>query len=372
MDWLTLLVGGLLGFLSAIGKDFLLEKSKNKLKTKNFKRQKLEEIFILMDKVSQEAVKPLLYKDSLDGAGAKIAMLVRFYFPELNEGYNKYIQVFQATALKTFRLDETLSAEELTKYYDAHRLFINELVAESKKYVQLNAEKKDKEYNITFAKSILGIIFTVIIAIYAAQYGAKESTRMGWQQKEFDLIIEYNTIAMDSFGLLSEQFKLFDNTHNNIVNGINVAISSTYSISNNLDQNITASVDISKMKLSLNNSTEKILSTKNNIDKVVKRNISLLNKLLINNDNVYLKDILAAYLELQKTLEVYDAQVIPNYTRINKNVQELPNVISVDNKGKELPKSFKIDTYQYFKNIPESTNNLKNKINLNIEKIRFI
>ena len=137
MDWLTLLIGGLVGFLSAIGKDFLLENSKNKLKTKDFKRQKLEEIFILMDKVSQETVKPLRYKGSLDGVGAKIGMLVQFYFSHLNGDYNKYIQVFQETSLRTFELGEreSLSTEELTKYYGAHKLFINAVVAESKKYV---------------------------------------------------------------------------------------------------------------------------------------------------------------------------------------------------------------------------------------------
>lgn len=137
MDWLTLLIGGLVGFLSAIGKDFLLENSKNKLKTKDFKRQKLEEIFILMDKVLQETVKPLRYKGPLDGIGAKIGMLVQFYFPHLNGDYNKYIQVFQETSLRTFELGEreSLSTEELTKYYGAHKLFINAVVAESKKYV---------------------------------------------------------------------------------------------------------------------------------------------------------------------------------------------------------------------------------------------
>lgn len=137
MDWLTLIVGGLLGFLSAVGKDVLLEKSKNKLKTKDFKRQKLEEIFILMDKVSHETVKPLRYQGSLDGVGAKIGMLIRFYFPHLNDEYNKYIQIFQETVLRTFELNEreSLSTEELTKYYNAHRLFINEVVTESKKYI---------------------------------------------------------------------------------------------------------------------------------------------------------------------------------------------------------------------------------------------
>ncbi len=137
MDLLTLLIGGLIGFLSAIGKDFFLEHNKNKIKIKDFKRQKLEEIFILMDKVTQETIKPLKYKNSLDGAGAKLGMIIRFYFPELNEDYNKFLQIFQKVSQKTMTLDEnvTLSTNEITSYYEAHRVFINKVVEESKKYV---------------------------------------------------------------------------------------------------------------------------------------------------------------------------------------------------------------------------------------------
>ena len=137
MDLATLGLGGLIGFLSAIGKDFILESTKNKVKIKNFKREKLEEIFILMDKVTQETIKPLKYKNSLDGVGAKLGMIIRFYFPELNEDYNKFLQIFQKVSQKTITLDEnvTLSTDEITNYYEAHRVFINKVVEESKKYV---------------------------------------------------------------------------------------------------------------------------------------------------------------------------------------------------------------------------------------------
>ncbi|MGB5965659.1 MAG: hypothetical protein WBF77_09050 [Sulfurimonadaceae bacterium] len=137
MELATLGLGGLIGFLSAIGKDLLLEKSKNIIKTKDFKRQKLEEIFILMDKVSQETIKPLKYKGSLDGVGAKLGMIVRFYFPELNTDYKQFLQVFQSTVQKTMTYDEniSLSQEEILAYYEAHRIFIDKVVKESKKYV---------------------------------------------------------------------------------------------------------------------------------------------------------------------------------------------------------------------------------------------
>ncbi len=137
MNLAILFIGGLIGFLSAIGKDLLLEKSKNKIKIKDFKRQKLEEIFFLMDRVTQETIKPLKYKGSLDGVGAKLGMTIRFYFPELNDDYIKFLKVFQDTLQKTMTFDENikLSEEEISTYYEAHRMFINKIVKESEKYV---------------------------------------------------------------------------------------------------------------------------------------------------------------------------------------------------------------------------------------------
>ncbi|MDD3476400.1 MAG: hypothetical protein PHI38_05995 [Sulfurimonas sp.] len=136
MDLATLVIGGLIGFLSAIGKDFILENNKKKAKIKDFKRQKLEEIFILMDKVSQETIKPLKYKNSLDGVGAKLGMIVRFYFPELNDDYDIFLKVFQTIYQKTITLDENISltTEEIATHYKAHQVFINKIVEESKRY----------------------------------------------------------------------------------------------------------------------------------------------------------------------------------------------------------------------------------------------
>jgi len=137
MELTTLGIGGLIGFLSAIGKDFLLEKSKNKIKTKEFKREKLEEIFILMDRVFQESLKPLKNKNSLDGVGAKLGMTVRFYFSNLTPDYQIFLKVYQETTLKTITLDDTvtLTQEEITTFYTAYSLFINKIVIESKKYI---------------------------------------------------------------------------------------------------------------------------------------------------------------------------------------------------------------------------------------------
>jgi hypothetical protein len=53
-----LLVGGLIGFLSAIGKDYLLEQKKQLAKEKTFKRQKLEEVFVLMSNFFKSSLVP--------------------------------------------------------------------------------------------------------------------------------------------------------------------------------------------------------------------------------------------------------------------------------------------------------------------------
>lgn len=135
MEIATLIVGGLIGFLSAVGKDFLLEKNKSKAKNKEFKRQKLEEVFILMDQVSQEAIKPLMLKNSTSDSGARIGMIIRFYFPSLNDDYNKFIQIFQSIIPKTLSDNTKLTVEEIKTYYEAHRIFQARVVEESKKYV---------------------------------------------------------------------------------------------------------------------------------------------------------------------------------------------------------------------------------------------
>jgi hypothetical protein len=137
MDLVTLGIGGLIGFLSAIGKDFLLESSNNKNKIKEFKKEKLEEIFILMDKVFQESLLPLKYKGSLDGIGARLGMIIRFYFPDLLQDYQKFVKVYANVMWKTMQLDDkiNLSEEDRSTFYEAHKLFIDKIVLESKKYI---------------------------------------------------------------------------------------------------------------------------------------------------------------------------------------------------------------------------------------------
>ena len=52
MDAISILVGGAVGFFVSVGKDWLLENKKQKEKDKQLKRERLEELFILIEQWS--------------------------------------------------------------------------------------------------------------------------------------------------------------------------------------------------------------------------------------------------------------------------------------------------------------------------------
>ena len=90
-----------------------------------------------MDKLNQEAVKPLKYKNSLEGISTKLGMIIRFYFPDLNKDYQDFIKVFIDITQKTITLEDkiNLTDKDIKKLYVAYGSFINKIVLESKKYV---------------------------------------------------------------------------------------------------------------------------------------------------------------------------------------------------------------------------------------------
>lgn len=136
MEFALILIGGAIGFLSSIGKDFFLERSKNKIKQNEFKRQKLEKVFVLMDKVFQESIKPIEYRGSLDGVGAEASTIIRFYFPDLQEDYSVFIKSLQTINAK-FTPDNKhpIDNESIIKFSKEYSKFINKIVEESKKYI---------------------------------------------------------------------------------------------------------------------------------------------------------------------------------------------------------------------------------------------
>lgn len=137
MEVLTLIVGGAIGFISAIGKDWLIENKKQKIKKQEFQREKLEEIFILMDVTFRSTLVPIEASTS-NYNGAKLSMLIRFYFPNLQEEYKKYLDLFQKINLikvENFmqKTNKKVDNELVKKFSSQYQSFLSCLVDESKK-----------------------------------------------------------------------------------------------------------------------------------------------------------------------------------------------------------------------------------------------
>jgi hypothetical protein len=129
-----LILGAIIGFLVSIAKDWLMENRKDKEKKKQFKREKLEEIFVLLDKVNQNALNPIqLYDESVETA--KLTMMIRFYFPDtLHEVYkdflSNYTEVHHVKLAGQNYMDKYM--QNLSKVYSD---FCSKLTEESRKYL---------------------------------------------------------------------------------------------------------------------------------------------------------------------------------------------------------------------------------------------
>lgn len=123
MDILSILVGSIIGFLSSIAKDYFIEEKKKKEKMLEFKRVKLEEIFLLMDKLNKNASKPLEMQNLLDAAEVKLPMILRFYFPSLFNDFQVYLKKFQ----------ESNPLGDNQEYEKAYQIFMDKVVEESNK-----------------------------------------------------------------------------------------------------------------------------------------------------------------------------------------------------------------------------------------------
>ena len=125
-----LLIGGLIGFLSAIGKDLLLERTKNKKKEIEFKKQKLEEVFVLMSIISKETIKPLELRNSLNNADIKVPMILRFYFPKLYQKYIIFLKEYEKIN-NIFLSKKIPIAKDGVDFNKAYQSFLQEIVKES-------------------------------------------------------------------------------------------------------------------------------------------------------------------------------------------------------------------------------------------------
>jgi len=134
-----LLVGGFIGFLSAIGKDYILEEKKNVLRQRDFKREKLEELFVIANKLFTENIKPIhLRSDSTDTLeSSKLVMMIRFYFPSLKKYLDDYIKALGDVNMNWVKHanGEMVEVEVYVGVLSAsYRKLVDKIVHESKYY----------------------------------------------------------------------------------------------------------------------------------------------------------------------------------------------------------------------------------------------
>lgn len=131
--YLLLILGAIIGFIASIAKDYIIESKKEKEKRKNFKREKLEEIFILVSDFYSNCLKPLESKKNIEAT--KIGMIIRFYFKDLLGGYQLFLEKSKVIIEKTtIPNSENLTQEELIEHNKEYIKFLNEIEKESKKY----------------------------------------------------------------------------------------------------------------------------------------------------------------------------------------------------------------------------------------------
>jgi len=112
MDAVSILVGGAVGFLVSVGKDWLLEDKKQKEKNKQLKRERLEELHILIshwsnnllgnglnllavmqEKLDYNQYLDLIIEKEVNYDFQRIEMILNIYASELDETHNKLLEL---------------------------------------------------------------------------------------------------------------------------------------------------------------------------------------------------------------------------------------------------------------------------------------
>ena len=134
--YLLLILGAFIGFIASIAKDYFVEKTKKKYKDIDFKREKLEELFILASMIFNESIKPIELRNKIEDkdAGAKAGLISRFYFPLIHKNYQEYLNAYTIINQKTMNDYNSVSIDELSDFTKEYQKFLNILELESKKY----------------------------------------------------------------------------------------------------------------------------------------------------------------------------------------------------------------------------------------------
>ena len=123
-----LVVGAIIGFALSLAKDFLMESKKQKEKEKQFKREKLEKAYMLLNDY-QNKVTSLELIPLSDGEynSAELSMIIHFYFKNMKKPFGEYVKNSSEFSLKLKNNHDTEGIEDIFKEYgDIVKLLIEE------------------------------------------------------------------------------------------------------------------------------------------------------------------------------------------------------------------------------------------------------
>ena len=124
-------VGAIIGFTLSLAKDWLMESKKQKEKEKQFKREKLEKAFILLNDYNNKVTSPEL-KPLSDGEynPAELSMIIHFYFRNIKEPFGEYVKNSSEFSLK-LKIDH--DGEGVKDIFKEYGEIVKLLIEESKK-----------------------------------------------------------------------------------------------------------------------------------------------------------------------------------------------------------------------------------------------
>ena len=125
-----LVVGALIGFILSIIKDILLENKKKKIKDKEFKRERLEELFKLLSELNENIILPIEFYEKMDSS--RISILIRFYFPQFHSEFKNFLMHYQKVQLLKLK-EEEYTGTHMNNLMESVRALFTLIVEESKK-----------------------------------------------------------------------------------------------------------------------------------------------------------------------------------------------------------------------------------------------
>lgn len=146
---IDLIIGGIIGFGSAVGVNFINNTLTIKKEKKNFYRLKIEEVFLLLNKIDANLFHNSLQLYSISDNSKSfnlvsdemnsLSMLINFYFPHIETEYSKYMEICNDENIRIFnnlnKSDSKHNGEFNEKYFIEYSNFKNKVIQESKKYI---------------------------------------------------------------------------------------------------------------------------------------------------------------------------------------------------------------------------------------------